>query len=702
MTYNAGQTSDALLGATVESSSGSSAVLPNYIYVGTLEPGRLEWLPDGAALILNHKGSGGKYRSVTQFVYEQPEEVFAQWRQALPLGREPASLLAGLTIEVEDASPDTCLAILAFAARAQGRRLPERWLDYINRWEAGDVRSTGEPERSFGALANALTHPPQDAPDGLGMALSLGLGLAEGLLAADADPADILPDLQSKHLAAARSLLEIEHRSYRQTLEAGQILELLAPLPNSHRRRPIDAAILTEIEPQGVIKAWLRKDPRSPSGAGFGLMALYRPSEVGAGNDMTVSLDPSLGLDLYEFWVALEEREEAAWATGGETRPRTNPRRLNTYGSARFKKRAQRSVQPCDQPWYDGGDLTLVAAPRKFAAAAGAPAKLGTRLSWPEVLDTLWAVYRPDHGLKAHSRGNIGAPLPLLDAVAGAAQVIGPPARPLRVSDVVLDRRNVAAPVWTDTLFRAVAGSLRGAPAAIESLPHRDDLDIFKERGGFVVVSAEGVAMLEIAPASGFPAEALRLAAQDQARLLERAHRARAHLDKASDRVGEVLRGHGAPSARRALNEIYRTLADIRDEPRAAGLSSSDPLVRRVGLAMENRWQAQAIIEGVVKRAEDQERLVLALNEVRTADLLRAATIYALPAVVLSPVFAIAFEPMKEDGWPVFLGLAVAPLLATTVLGLASVWFIRRLQRRADRRMASVFRSTSLSLDDPV
>src|SRR5262245_53683650 len=129
---------------------------PRMLTVGLGEEPGLVPVDGGAALVISHKGGNSAYRTGAEYVLSQPDDEIARWREALHLARDDAQPFAGTHIVADDASPDTCLALLALARRLGGQRLPPAFVDYAARWEAGDVRSTGEPERSWGALHSAL------------------------------------------------------------------------------------------------------------------------------------------------------------------------------------------------------------------------------------------------------------------------------------------------------------------------------------------------------------------------------------------------------------------------------------------------------------------------------------------------------------------------------------------------------------------
>jgi hypothetical protein len=690
-----------VFGATIVFEPRPTAIEPGHIYLGVAEPGRLETMEGGAALILTHKGRGRGYMSTAAYVTSRTDEEIAEWRQALGIvGAAHAQPLSGLSVVVEDASPDTCLSVVTLARRLRGEVVTAVWIDYVDRWEAGDVHSTGAPEHSFGALLSALVHPFFDAgkPEVSAQALVRGVAYLEALIARDVDPADLPTRLPISLHADAVGRLGLERERYRQAIRSGTVVQLSLPVRGSGRRRTIDAIILSELEPTGTVKAWLRRDASSPSGDGYGLMALHRPREVGTGGDMSVSVDPTLAVHLLDLWCELEAREETAWREAGEVRPRDHVRALNVYAD-----HSDREAQPCNQPWYDGGDLTLLAAPK--ALGVGGP--LGSKLGWRDVLDAVWGVYRPDANVQARPREDEGAAARLLDTAALEARTTKLGATALVMADLVQAEVMGERAVWTETLERALAGCLRGDVPAIDRLAAPDDYDIFHERGGTVLVSNAGVLLYEETPAIGFPAAALAAAAKDHALTLGRAIILEGRLQTAIARaLLAVQKGDGAHT-RDALTYIYRMQMDARSHLTTAMRASDappppdDPMVIRVSEAMKRRWSAQSRFEAVIARTEELAEMVSSATETRSAGLLRRLTIYGFPALAFGAIIGDAFLPLSDDHapWKV-LGVAGCALGAYLILVGAFTWISDFVVRRTDRAWARDLRRPGLLTDD--
>jgi hypothetical protein len=665
-----------------------SGLAAGHIYVGVTEPARLAAVGAGFALVLNHKGHEPRLRSTTQYICTRPDEDIATWRNNLRLGENAADVLAGVTLVVEDASPDTCLAIAALVRRLRGYDLRDDWIDYASRWEGGDVHSTGLPDHSFGALECALVHPFFDLTGSAdaGQGVVDGVAYTEALLDLGVDPANVPIELPISLHSEARTRLGLEHDRYLYALRAGTVVQLALPARRTGRRRLLDAIILSELEPTGTTKAWLRRDASSPGGNGYGLLALYRPQAAETGNDMTISVDPALGVDLLDLWCALEAEEDKAWLAAGEVRPRGDPRALNIY-----RDHLGCTALPCDQPWYDGGDLTLVAAPK--ALRVGGPP--GTKLRWRDVLATLWRCYAPDAKVMARQRATPGPDLGLLEAAAQASKSGSLSATALCIADLVHAEPPTEYAQWNPTLERALAGCLSGAAPPIDQLPSPLDFDVFHERGGTVLVSASGVVLYEERSGVGFPAELLAAAAAEESATLNAAIILESHLTEATDRALRAIEHGDGERNRRALTYIYRIQMDARGhlggrlsfrQSGRATTSTPDPMVDRVAEAMRQRWGSKARFEAVVADANDLADMVRSAAEARSATLLRNLTIYGFPAAILAPVLGDAFIPLTDKDAPLIMyGIAWGAIIAFVAILAPSLLVSRGILRNMDK-----------------
>lgn len=357
--------------------------------LGTVVIGLGDPNPDhsGQAVILNHKGyRAQRLASVSQFVATASDQMWSMWKERVATPADADVLVT------EDYSLDTCLAWLLFVARLEGRPLSSAatfdeaaWVDYATAWEEGrfvDAAMETSPACLFTVLGHALlAGAGADASRGFGLCLQF---LQEILDACPTPSASGLPpsfDSELRRQAVAQ--IGFDRQQYETALQRGKTFQLL--LPNSvlgsgaERLLIVDALELEETEPTGILKTMARTDRSNGwTHRGFVVLALYRPSQVGTGNDMTVSVDPISYLALDALWRKLEELEDERW---GSARPRDVPRPLVSYADATG---ATRPGSPNEPWWDDNGKYTLIGAPRNN----------GSRLDWKaDVLPTLWELH---------------------------------------------------------------------------------------------------------------------------------------------------------------------------------------------------------------------------------------------------------------------------------------------------------------------
>jgi hypothetical protein len=359
-------------------------------------------------LVLNNKRAGSRFQhkfpSVIKLLEAPPPGLLESWETWADRPLMPAQALQRITLVAEDASPDSVFGILLLLGRLAGlepHQLPSGWIEAVDEWERTGVAD--EPQRSWCALASALAHArfpvgSQPSAEVLAAAWTDLLRFAAACIAAHVSPR-AMPDLRSiKEWRDARSALHQEERVYLDWLQQATIAQLSLPLSFSpDRRLLLDSLFITEYQPTGSAKVFYRNDTaRSPLGKGFSLAAHYRPAERGTGNDITIAVDPRIGVNLRDLWSELERRENEAWANAGETRLDCEPR---------WPDRAD-----CrwNEPWFINDDGTLIGAPHKLATD-----QFGTKLSWQDILAAIWAVYNPLLDVKVCRIGS-DHPIPLL------------------------------------------------------------------------------------------------------------------------------------------------------------------------------------------------------------------------------------------------------------------------------------------------
>ena len=453
----------------------------------------------GGWVVLNHKTAAPPvdqpaWACLSDHVARAPEAQVDQWKTALPAGMASVRRLV-----VEDASLDTCLALLLFACRVspaasalpallggalgQGdghqRRLAS-WLAYALDWEQGRYTDGDDIRRSAACQMAALAHslfasaPDHDGRPGdadASQALRACLSLLDGYLARNDLARDAQPPRELSEFAQADAQLAFEQQQYLLALKHGLLMQLRLPLKGSSRTLLVDALIVTDLSFSGVLKVLARTDSqRSWTRRGFTLLGIHRPVLAGTGNDMTLSVDPAAGVSLQPLWQALERAEDAAWS--GQ-RPCAHPR----PGIAGYTDPAtgRASAGAPDQPWYDElGRYTLLGAPKRLDD--GRP---GTRLDWTaDVLPLLWRAHAP------------------FDVAAAAVTMVRAPGR--RVALVRWPRGEKGATGRSPVLHRWLAACSAPGPARHPGeFPADRDLTIVSLAGGDLVAHPLGVTLFD-------------------------------------------------------------------------------------------------------------------------------------------------------------------------------------------------------------
>lgn len=247
----------------------------------------------------------------------------------------------------------------------------------------------------------------------------------------------------------------------------------------------MDALLFVEDQPTGAAKVLYRNDrERSPLGQGFTLAVHHRPSCAGTGNDITITVDPRLGLDLRELWAELERRETAAWAEATEERPSVAPRALigveNRY----------------DQPWYITPDGTLIGAPKRLDDG-----RAGSKLGWSDVRDAVWMACDPLRNIRVCAiRGGDPVSLWELSKVTAANHdktlVVAHWPGPSDAAMLGGARTLSGAPIVTRVLAALLDRQRRSAPG-LDDLPGIGTWERLDLAGGFAVVTNDGLFILD-------------------------------------------------------------------------------------------------------------------------------------------------------------------------------------------------------------
>ena len=331
--------------------------------------------------ILNYKGSNGSFGSVSEYVRSAPHEIWEAWRTRI-------SQNGIQRIVIEDLSLDTCFSLVLFLARlsnaSPATEKEECWATYMTNWEQGLYMDVGRsPRESVACTTSLLGHSYLHAQDSkLGLIACCEFVL--DLFAKFDSPFTVTFDQADLHYRRALGRYAYEAGQFQLIVQNSPRFQLLVPVQKGEEKVLTDVIILEESTPSAIVKILLRTDQEySWTRRGFGMMAVHRPSEAGTGNDVTISVDPDTFLTLKALWLKLEDLENSRW---NGLRPNDKPRVLASHHDYLGPR--------VNQPWYDGGDLTLIGAPKKVKVDG--QDQSGSRLGWKEdILPMLWQLYSP-------------------------------------------------------------------------------------------------------------------------------------------------------------------------------------------------------------------------------------------------------------------------------------------------------------------
>jgi hypothetical protein len=649
-------------------------------------------LQDGV-LSLNHKDAEASWQSTAEFVAARSRAEIDEWKSALRLGVNADAPYAGQTIVVEDTAPDTCLTLVVLARRLANQDIPLEWVDYSRLWEQGFVDATGEPRCSFGALLSALTHADLQESASMENPLRSAVAYTRGLVDLGVSPAALprlLPgataELQRLH-GNAHSRLAYEEVIYRRVSDSSTKLQLEVHMRDSNRKALVDAVLFSEVTLTSTLKNNLRTDSNSYTGRGYGFMGLFRPGEVGTGNDITVSTDPAANLSLRALWTELERMEEERWAEfacspGGFPRPRgpwDRDRHLSSHAGA------PAPIAPCHQPWYDDkGDATLLAAPR-FIERDGKRLP-GTLLKWADVKHAIWRCYAPTLALRLRGRGAGGAGVSLTDGTPEAAQLRCPLAQGtgLFMVDVVrMDGFADDVVVWSPTMSAACAAFLESGLATIDNLPPASAFDQLEDRGGIVFVTENGAMLLNMSGDDSFPADELARAARDVAQTV-------ACAVDLEDSIRRKIRGlvenaittGDDDTKRTALKEIYAAKLRGRRIWDSARRAEADNLVRRFRTLCEQRWQARSRLDAALDEIAELEAMIVSSSEFSANALINKLAVYGLPLSVFGNLLGGLLLFDTSGGFKAVSWIVALFYLGLVLLGMAALTFYARRARK--------------------
>ncbi len=635
-------------------------------------------------IVVNWKGTD--CQSNTEFIARIDDATVTGWRDHL----SDADSLQGVQVGVEDLAPDTCLSFIYLFARLNGADpagFPPEWVDYANRWEQGDVKTTGKPLESWGCLLSALGHsywqrvpvagnaPGQLNHGQLKTGFLVCVRFTLGLLLNGCQPDRVARteagSLDEYHQALA--LVDYERKVYLQALQHAEMVQLLMPLRDSSRRALVDVFIASDLALTGTIKAFIRNDAEHPwIGTGFPLMALHRPTEQGTGNDITISADPGSRITLKALHQEIEALECERWLAKGKDRPADNPRRGFAW----------------NEPWYlEPTNQSLIGAPHWLVKGA----LHGSELGWNDVMSVLWRLYNPARDLQTKPLCKLPAQDKEFDPARPAR-----PAEPARkrllavewLSDGI-EQSLVLSPTMNRYLMATALRSGAAQPAIeINDLPREMSFDFLALPGGFALIHREAAFLMD--DSSREP-----LALDSYVREFEEAGtrcRVLAEVGQALKDKSALLKKLAGQRSMIALNSpnrknLHALVAKrtqlmstmLETTPRATDMHAAkfrEMLEKRYGIAsqLEQYYALLGELEARLKRDADAQNYEQQKWTRKTAEITQAV-VSGLAAFIVAMAVWTDLEKhhltldklLKSDNWWVDL----IPLLTALVLGLA-------------------------------
>lgn len=625
-------------------------------------------------LILNHKDS--KYETLTERILHLNEHTIEKFFRRRTSFEE-------YTFYLNHLSHDTCFAFLLLFLRAQGEKLqsiPSKWINYINKWKKGEVKTTGSPYESWGCLHSVLSHAyylVQNQKHGKNtlhhqrffQGFLACMRLMITMMLKDVHPAKLpeMNDCDEYHQAI--SFLHYEQQKYLQLLNHATKIQLELPLIHSDRRLLVDALIVTEkSDYMGVMKFFARTDTENTwTKNGFGLMAVYRPEVKGYGTDMVISVDPSLHVHLKDLWEKLEQMEDEAW---GNERPSDRPR---------YPDRSK-----ANEPWFDEDQrYTFIAAPRN-----------GTKLTWEQVISALWELYCPAQFIDVQPYTPEGKGIDTCKVYECSPTIIDEKT-PKKLIASIHESEKMESVVFSPTMKRVLAACIArdhtNKLPSLHELPDESEFDFIHLPGGIAIIHANGIYLMD--DWDGIPLNFDRYIEEFQV-LIDRATTQMNILNRISKQthnVYEALKSGKRISGRRldSFNrQITRNKAEISQSIFQTITRPQDRDILLFRNTVEKRWSLISELEKVFKMVSETEKIVNNYSEARTNHIIQMISIYGFPFLLFSAMIEPILSGITDTfpNWE-FYGIHIGTLLLYLVFSLIGAWVINKIIKDGDKKM---------------
>ncbi len=673
----------------------------NQILIGVGAWGSREQAVEHPGFCLNNKGLAERFRiaadpsTVTEMVLKPPPELAAHWRAAWGKDAELGRRLGEITLVIEDASPDSVLALLFWLAVMSGVPVesfdqPEvaRWLAAVRRWELMGMVAEN-PHTAWAALLSALSHShfaPLLSEKGRSYdfagAWREALQFTTTLLRRDIAP-DAVPELwELEAYRRAAALLRNEEQNYLRSLARSTCLQLLVPMAGPEPRKDmlVDAYLTVETWPSGTRKLFARLDRiHSPMRQGFAVMGIYRPDPriAGAGDDMVLSVNPLTGIDLQDLWLELERLENERWA---DQRPTENARPIASYPAG----------TGYTQPWWDDhGRYTLLAAPRRLPDG-----RLGSRLAWPDVVSALWRVYSPVRRLRVEDALHAGPPVSLEACTRKTCRYDGDDG----ITKFFLGMRWLPNTAQSGALFdlpsvqrylaALIARRDQQQAITVEDLPVPDEFSVLPVHGGFAILHDQGTLVFD-----DWRTERLRL--QQLAEEFERVFQILGTGREVARALDALFAERSSGSKPRPTAAVLGDLATLRGRLTEAGYQfqpgSHWADVRAFRAALENRWCVGDTIKNLHTRVSQLEDAIRTASTLETQRLTYILSTIGLPFVISNALTGFLkpwlvgpqLPPGPREVWvPTLFYLGVALLLIGLIHIALKRWLLSARKRK--------------------
>lgn len=620
--------------------------------------------------VFNHKELD--YPSATELIYFSKEH---QLLRDIPIHE--------IHFYLDEFSPDSCLAIILFYCLHQGAKPEqpfEEWVEYVGRWEQGDMKTTGEPFESWGCLHSALAHSQlsvaetsnygerftvsYESESSLGGFYSC-INLAASMLYEDIDPYEV-PELDYiEEYNRAIMYLRLEYQKYLQAVKQATIVQLELPMTDSRRTLLVDALIITGNIYIGLLQSFLLHDKeRTWLKSGFGFMAIHRPELKGTGKDMVITVDPHLHVHLSDLWFKLEELENERW---GDQRPTDSPR---------FPDRS-----PANEPWYDDrGRYQLLTAPRRIGNC------FGSKLEWADVVAAIWELYNPAESMLVSpymEDGNLGPPCriyecsPVLRDESYQKQFVA-----VKWDSLGNQQTLVNSPSMKRYLAVCAIQSGSGHTPPIHPLPSQHSFDFIELSCGFAVIHTNGILILDDWNNENLDLDLYKNEVANLLKRLDKFQRIHADVRKQLLEIRSRLRAAKPLSGRELSMLTYWTAKqklEIRNTLLTTMPASIDYYLIQFRETVEKRWGLNTQLNQLYETVSELETIVQNYSDTRTNQLINMITIFGFPLALFGGLFEFIFEGLPSPDW---IGVHWTGLFTFLTLSGISIWILRQYFRK--------------------